>query len=933
MRSTPFISFVWVMTLCVNSTFADESARRHERDERARPARVIIPGPPVIGVHYGSGEVVEYDTEWRFGSMCGGAALDAATLKKVAAEMYARANEPNRQIQGIINGNSGCGVSITFNIDGSVPAAANAAIQLVADYFSETFSDDITFVINLDFANLGGSVLGATGSNYVLNVNYASTRFGLQFGMDDDDTIQDFLPTGSSVPVRYTGSNDAISNQTSIDITNANYRAAVGGTSGTSASMTFNSNFSWDYNGPPCNNLSEFQTVLVHEVGHALGFTSNADFGNNDMDLLDLYRFQFTDNCAGGGNCDYNPDDESEFQTTPRLVDFNSPNDDATSDIGTAEWRMEDGTPSQASHFRQSVAAIMDPNFVLCEYFGPNFLKTADLAMFDAIGWDYPPNSPCDDSSACTIDDVCTGVACTGTAVDCSGMSTDCLDVTCDPSAAPGNCDIATPVNEGNICNTGTGVCQNGACIAPGDTRSFMTAPGNQALAPTTGPTSLTMIQGGVTTIEVWIADTDPQQIGGYQLAFPGQAVALAGATGTIEYVDNVATEGDSVTIDSSNPNWVFSGEAGVDVFLSEIGLPVGFAMIAVLPVGQGVNGDGLQYAGEFQVSASGDALGAFELRYLFDGEPPNGGTALTDNTGVQQIVSALQPLHINVIESGQCVTVEDCGDLNGDNISDDNCKWYGCSGFVCTIVDRVFADAAGPFGDCPPDGFANIHDYNHTLTCFSGINPCSSLNIDIGGPFGTCPSDGFCNIHDANHTLSSFSGINTCLCPGNPAPEFGPDVVGESDITFAAARHRANPGDLIEVRVLLGEGQPNLQSYQLDVEAAGGRSGALKLVDIRLAPAKDAVFAGANDAFAAFNVAKGQMLGGVRSSGLGTADGAYLASFMFEATPDARGDFVVDLRPAGQTFLIAEYDDMILIDTTSPAVITIGVGRRARTR
>jgi hypothetical protein len=176
-----------------------------------------------------------------------------------------------------------------------------------------------------------------------------------------------------------------VTNEDRVFWTIANYNAAVGSVGGTAASMTFNSNFSWDYD--PSNGVSgySFQDVVVHEVGHALGFTSGGDFRFKDLEALDLLRFQTTD-----GNGDYNPDSLEEFQTRPRLVSYNKPNDLHHSDLVGVEYRMSDGSPYQMSHLREQPANIglMDPALAPGETHWPGFFSGADLALFDAIGYD-----------------------------------------------------------------------------------------------------------------------------------------------------------------------------------------------------------------------------------------------------------------------------------------------------------------------------------------------------------------------------------------------------------------------------------------------------------------------------------------------------------------------------------------------------------------
>jgi hypothetical protein len=286
-------------------------------------------------------------------------------------------------------------LNILFLIDSSVPSAAETALGEVEAYLESMFADPLTVIINVDFASLPGGVLGATGTYYTANPpSWGSARYYMINDMDDDDFIQDYLPSSSYIPVRYNGSSSTVTNETSCYFAWANYGAIGYSISGTSAETSFNSNVSWDYN--PANGVPSylycFQSVAIHEFAHALGFVSRAESWyepNYDIYALDIYRFQFTD-----GSYDYNPDTYTEFQTTPRLVDYNTPNDNHISNIfysngANVEYRMSDGDPYQASHFRTDVDGIMQPTIAAGETYYPDFYKTSDINMLDAIGWDY----------------------------------------------------------------------------------------------------------------------------------------------------------------------------------------------------------------------------------------------------------------------------------------------------------------------------------------------------------------------------------------------------------------------------------------------------------------------------------------------------------------------------------------------------------------
>jgi hypothetical protein len=272
------------------------------------------------------------------------------------------------------------------------------------------------------------------------------------------------------------------------------------------------------------------------------------------------------------------------------------------------------------------------------------------------------------------------------------------------------------------------------------------------------------------------------------------------------------------------------------------------------------------------------------------------------------------------------CTGASDCADLDGNGARDDNCVWWDCADTVCEDTPLVqFADMGGAFGGCPPDSFANVHDKNHALSCFSGTNTCDPINIDAGGAFGSCTQDGFCNIHDANHALSAFAGTTSCSCPSGPMPEMAPEVWGEAGLRL---KSRPSPRDgTIDVDVFIDGRLATLRSYQLDARVTGGRSGGLQLVGIRIDDRKDAAFAERPDAFDAFNVGTGQMLSGLDDEeGTHLESDAYLATFTYEPTKGASGEFVVDIAVGdnSQTFLVAPQDGIIDVEQVTAAVVII---------
>jgi hypothetical protein len=352
----------------------------------------VVPGEPEISTLYYDGSQIVVETEGRWSLAIGSdpTGVTAEDLKTWAERHEALMNDGPVTIVDNPN-RSRTNIHIVFHADGSVPADAVAALSIVEAYLESLFSDPITVDVGISFQNMGDpNVWGATVINYNNNQTYTNTRNGLVTGMDSNDVIQNWLPTGSSCPVRYNGGSDTITQQSYINWPKAAYKATMGSTTGYAGSSTYNTQATWDYD--PTDGITagmgSFVDVAIHETGHALGFVSNVDNGTATMHVMDLYRFQRTDGC-----CDYNPDTYEEFQVRPRLVDFNSPDDDHNSDIITNEYRMSDGDPAQASHFRDQSPRIglMGPYISDGVTYYPNYFTSADINMFDVIGFDYPP--------------------------------------------------------------------------------------------------------------------------------------------------------------------------------------------------------------------------------------------------------------------------------------------------------------------------------------------------------------------------------------------------------------------------------------------------------------------------------------------------------------------------------------------------------------
>ncbi len=304
--------------------------------------------------------------------------------------------------------------------------------------------------------------------------------------------------------------------------------------------------------------------------------------------------------------------------------------------------------------------------------------------------------------------------------------------------------------------------------------------------------------------------------------------------------------------------------------------------------------------------------------------------------------------------ENDECLACQDftdCGDLDMDDVSDDNCMWYQCMDNECSSIPRQFADLGGPFGECMIDNVTDNNDRFHALNCFANVDtdgsvpyPCEpsapfTINVDAGGKFGACCPDGVCDSNDAFLVLNAFAGSTTCSCPdacGGPAPVTGPVVTEKARLSLIAERGVIQAGQTIEVDVFMDSALKDLRGYQLHVEVSGGSSGSLTLVDMAIRSHPNYVFDG-RGAWDAFNLGTAQMTAGLDTPGIATPRRGYLATLTLVASRDAAGTFAVDLLyddTAGnyRTFLFPSLPTgKIAIDRTTPAVIRVGTSALKR--
>jgi hypothetical protein len=288
-------------------------------------------------------------------------------------------------------------------------APALAAFQRAADQWESYISDPVTVIVNADLQGLGLGIIGST-SSVILQGPYSTVRNQMVLDASDeaDDGIVSSLPAAPSffLPPGF-GLRATAAPSEAVTLTKANAKALgftginnIGGPQ--DATITFSTNFSFDFDRSDGigAGLMDFETVAAHEIGHALGFTSEVDFvdsvlGQNSTSQsvqpmpLDLFRF---DNASAN-----DPENAAQFATFTRSLVTNNAAifDQIVGSFGGApEVLMSTGffagDGNQASHWKNdqitgTLLGMMDPTLSLGQMFT---ISTNDLRALDLIGYD-----------------------------------------------------------------------------------------------------------------------------------------------------------------------------------------------------------------------------------------------------------------------------------------------------------------------------------------------------------------------------------------------------------------------------------------------------------------------------------------------------------------------------------------------------------------
>jgi hypothetical protein len=314
--------------------------------------------------------------------------------------------------------------NIILNAGATLSANAQA-LQAWTDavaLWETVLGDNVTVTINGDLAGLPSGVLGSTNSS-TFQTGYAVIRDAMVADRSADENILVSVPTLAQLnvdlpnfPVGFSYDNQLRTTRAALSAMGFDMNGTID-PGGVDAEITFSTGFLPQFDFDPTDGITagriDFFAVVVHEIGHALGFTSAVDvfdyyvnlgspisYGPTAFDLFRLVPGQGASNFTGA----------ARIQTHGGEVAAQTFYD------GVTERRLStgfyNGDNRQASHWRADefsgvTIGIMDPT-ISSGAMGK--LTNSDLRVLGLVGWDIVPLPDCNQNDIGDQFDIWDGV-------------------------------------------------------------------------------------------------------------------------------------------------------------------------------------------------------------------------------------------------------------------------------------------------------------------------------------------------------------------------------------------------------------------------------------------------------------------------------------------------------------------------------------------
>ncbi len=287
----------------------------------------------------------------------------------------------------------------------------STGFSAAAALWSSQLSNNYTFNLTIDYQALGAGILGSAGSDTV-GLSYSSVRTALIASATSANDLTSVASLSNTSSLSFITNNragtritdnDGSSNNSVLDVTRANAKALgllAANASGVDTSITFSSNFGFDFNRADGITIGtyDFVGIAAHEIGHGLGFISG-------VDDVDAYT-GFGPNAGtdlNGGTAGIGTLDPYRLFTPLDLFRYSAPNTRDLAFGGTPYFSINSGLTNsglfstgsyngdgrQASHWKDNLGlGIMDPTAAAGEFLS---ISTLDRQALDVIGYTFVP--------------------------------------------------------------------------------------------------------------------------------------------------------------------------------------------------------------------------------------------------------------------------------------------------------------------------------------------------------------------------------------------------------------------------------------------------------------------------------------------------------------------------------------------------------------
>ena len=297
-------------------------------------------------------------------------------------------------------------MQISFKTPSGTPQFIKRALRQAANAWSSKIKDNVNVQVNIGFEDLGKGVNASAAANK-RSVSYKTVRNHL---IKDETSARDRLAngrlaSGNSVPlvINHTAENGGsakpyLDNNGSrnnsrvlVNTANANAIGLTVDKMVTDGLIRFNTNdaVKWDFNRDDgiTRGATDFVGTAIHEIGHILGFTSQADtldrvaatgrdrsISENAYSPTTLDLFRNSRDSYVLGAIDISADRRRKF--LPVSGSMFGPS------FSTGRFL---GNGQQASHWNQSYIGVMGPVQVGSR---PRNPTASDFSALDVVGWD-----------------------------------------------------------------------------------------------------------------------------------------------------------------------------------------------------------------------------------------------------------------------------------------------------------------------------------------------------------------------------------------------------------------------------------------------------------------------------------------------------------------------------------------------------------------